>query len=176
MRTTSRSVLILLTLALAHQPLRAQAVDLTDARTTEQKLNRTLYLIDFAYVAFIAHAKSMGQTTEQLSEWMVGFAAPSWGAPGSATPASFVRGMFRNYNLYSDLQFEILSESASEIRGRMNSPYAARFGDAGESNGVKFIDFQRMMSLFYEGVADHLGFDMTHEIDGEWVTFTVKTR
>ena len=176
MRNATRAVFILFALALAYQPLRAQAVDLTDDRTAEEKWTRSVYLIDFAYVGFIAYAKSVGQTAEQLGEWMVGFGAPSWGAPGSRTMASFVRGMFRNYNLYGNLEFEILSESESEVRGRMNSPYTASFGETGEVEGVTLREFQQVMSIFYEGVADYLGFDMAHEVDGEWTTFTVKTR
>ena len=175
MRRTVTPLMLFVALCLVTQPLTAQ-VDLTDDRTAEQKWTRSVYLIDFAYVGFIAYAKSVGQTPEQLGTWMTEFAGPSWGAPGSRTIASFVRGLFRNYNLYDNFEFEILSESESEIRCRMNSPYANRFGDSGEVNGVTIQEFQQLMPLFYEGVADHLGFDMTHEINGEWIEFTVRTR
>jgi hypothetical protein len=176
MQVATRAVPILFALVLVSQPLQAQAVDLTDDRTAEEKWTRCVYLLDIMVVGLIAHGKSLGQTAEQTTEWVIGFAAPSWGTPGSRTMASFVRGMFRNYNLYNNLEFEILSESESEIRGRMNRPFAARFEETGEVEGVTLQEFQGYYTGFYEGTADYLGFDMTHEVDGEWVTFTVKTR
>jgi len=176
MRIITRAGLVLFPLVLASQPLRAQTVDLTDNRTAEQKWTRSVFLLDFAYIGFIAYAKSVGQTPEQSADFMIDFAAPGWGTPGERTMASFVRGMFGNYHLYDTLEFEILSESESEIRGRMNRPYAARFGETGEAYGVTLQDFTQVMTHFYEGVAHYLGFDMTHEVNGEWVTFTVKTR
>lgn len=176
MRYAKCPCLILLALAAASQPLRAQAVDLTDSRTAEEKWTRSVYMIDYLMMSHIAYAKSLGQAPDQLAEWMIGYGSPTWGAPGSRTIASFVRGMFRNYNLYSNLEFEILSESESEVRGRMNSPYAVRFGETGESNGVTLRDYQQLWCLFYEGIANYLGFNMTHEVGGEWITFTVRTR
>ncbi len=84
--------------------------------------------------------------------------------------------MYRNYNLYDSLEFELLSESETEIRFRMNAPYAANFGDAGEWYGVSVREFPKVLFLTGEHVADHLGFDMDHEVGSDWIEFTVKTR
>ena len=46
----------------------------------------------------------------------------------------------------------------------------------GEWAGVTLDEFRTVFFLIYEGVANYHGFDMTHEVDGDWVSFTVKTR
>ena len=173
-RTVLIPFLIVALLAVA-QPVSAQLLDLTDDRTAEQKWVRSQNLYDFMWITLIAHGKSAGQTTEQIGRFLGEFAAPSWGTPGSRTLASFVRGMFRNYNLYDDLEFDVLSESEDEIRFRMNTPYADNFAEAGEWYGVTLRELQQVLFLTSEDVADHLGFDMTHEVNGEWIECTVKT-
>ena len=82
MRPRIVSSVLLLAIALMAQPLTAQ-VDLTDTRTAEDKWARSVYLNDVMSLALLAHGKSLGQTAEQIAEWAVGFAAPSWGDPGS---------------------------------------------------------------------------------------------
>ena len=158
------------------QPVTAQLVDLTDNRTAEQKWTRSVLFVDFAWVGMIAYAKSMDQTPKQLGRWMGEWGSLSWGDPGSMTLPSFVRQLFLNYHLWDDLEFEVLTETENEIRVRMNSPYAGFFGEDGERYGVTLQELQQVWCLTYEGIADHLGFDMTHEVEGEWIEFTVKTR
>ena len=84
--------------------------------------------------------------------------------------------MFQNFNLYENLEFEVLSESEVEIRCRMNIPYASSFGETGESDGVTLQEYTRVWNLAGEMIADHLGFDMTHEVGGGCIEFTVKAR
>jgi hypothetical protein len=157
------------------QPLTAQ-VDLTDTRTAEEKWTRSMNLMNWAWAGFAAHGKTVGQTPEEVGEWMGEWAGPSWGQPGARALASFVRGMFRNFNLWPGSEFEVLSESDSEITGRMNVPYAGFFGEDGEAYGVTLQEFQAVLFGANESIADYLGFDMTHEVSGEWVNFTVKAR
>jgi hypothetical protein len=176
MRTKVFLPLLFVSACVVTQPLNAQLVDLTDERTAEQKWIRSVNLIDFMWIAIIGHGKSLGQTPEQVGKFIGEFAAPSWGATGSRTLASFVRGMYRNYNLYADLEFEVLSETEAEVHVRMNIPYVSSFGENGERNGVTLEELQQVIFLGYEGIADHLGFDMTHEINGDWIECTVKTR
>jgi hypothetical protein len=81
-----------------------------------------------------------------------------------------------NFNLWPGAQFEVLAESDTEITGRMNAPYAGFFGEDGEAWGVTLQEFQGVLFGANETIADYLGFDMNHEVSGEWVNFTVKTR
>ena len=172
-----RSSLVILALAVCGPPVTAQGVDLTDERTPETKWTRALFFSDATFMGTIAYAKSRGQTVEQLGDFWTDWAAPAfWGQPGTETPTSFVRIMFLNYNVYPNFEFEILSETETEISGRMNTPYAGRFGEDGIRAGVTLDEFRQMYWMMYEGIADYEGLDLTHEMNGEWINFTVKTK
>jgi len=176
MRITTRLGLVLFALVLASQPLRAQGVDLTDNRTAEEKWTRSMVLLDFAWIGFAALGESVGRSPEEVGEWIGKWGGPSWGAPGSRTLQSFMRGMFLNYNMWEDLQFEILRETESQIQGRMNVPFASFFGETGERYGVTIQELQTVLYGAYESIADYLGFDMVHQVNGDWVEFTVTTK
>jgi len=142
---STRLLLILAALVLISQPLRAQNVDLTDNRTVEQQLERTTFLFTYVWAGLISYAESVGQTPEQVAEWIGEYGGPTWGEPGSRTLSSFVTGMFRNYNLWPSLEFEVLQETETEIQGRMNIPYAGYFGETSERYGVTLGGFQTLL-------------------------------
>jgi hypothetical protein len=175
MRIFMKASLILLALGLMAQPLSAQ-VDLNDTRTPEQKWDRAVVFSNFGLSGMIALGKEADMTAEEIGRFFGEWGAPSWGAPGDTSLAEFVWWYHRNYNIYRGLEFELLSESESEIQGRMNTPYAGFFGDDRQAYGVTLDEFRTTFLLAYEVIADYLGFDMTHEVSGEWVNFTVKTR
>jgi hypothetical protein len=135
-----------------------------------------MYIGNFAWISLIKHAKDLGLTAEETGDWLGEFAAPSWGAPNPRSPASFVEGMLMNYSLWDGFQFEILEESAQQVRGRMNMPYARFFGDSEETWGVTLAEFAKLWAHAYEGTASRVGLDMDHRVDGEWVEFTVTAR
>lgn len=176
MRTFSRSLVILLALGSLSQPLRAQLVDLNDTRTAEQKWARAVTSSNFGFAAMIAVAKEAGMTVEEVGNWFGEWGAPSWGAPGETALSEFVWWYHRNFNIYSGLEFELLSESETEFRGRMNTPYAGFFGEDRQRPGVTLEEFRRVFIIAYEVIADYLGFDMSHEVEGDWIEFTVKAR
>ena len=176
MRRFLRPFLLLIAIGLMSQPLKAQIVDLNDTRTAEEKWARSTVMIDFAWVSAISHAKEMGQTAEEYGRWAGKFGAPTWGTPGQRPMSDFVQTMHRNYNLWSALEFEVLEESETEIKGRMNTPYAAFFGESGERLGVSLDEFRTVWLLMYEECASYLGFDMIHKVDGDWIEFTVTAR
>ena len=176
MRRFLRPFLILIAIGLMSQPLKAQLVDLNDTRTAEEKWTRAAVFIDFGFVMAIGHAKEMGQTVEEFARWGGKLGATTWGTPGERPMADFVQVMHRNYNLWSALEFEILEESETEIKGRMNTPYAALFGESGELLGVSLDEFRMVFLVMYEETANYLGFNMKHEVSGEWIEFTVTAR
>ena len=173
MRRATIGFMLLLGLCVVTQPLRAQLVDLTDNRTAEEKWMRSTYLSTFMSVTAIAYAKSLGQTPDHFARFLGRTAGPSW---ESETPAAFVRGVFRNYRMYDGLEFEILEESDTEVRALMNLPYGRYFGESGEMQGVTLEEFVHVFSVGYEMIADHLGFDMTHEWEGAYIVLVVSSR
>ncbi len=173
MRRKVTPLMLFVALCVVTQPVSAQLVDLTDNRTAEQKWQRSTYLSTFLTVTAIAYAKSLGQKPEHFALFLGELAGPSW---ASQTQAAFVRGVYQNYRMYDGLEFEILEESETEIRARMNIPYASYFGESGATEGVTLQEFVQVFTIAYERIADHLGFDMTHEVNGDWIEFTVKTR
>ncbi len=176
MRRFTRFFLILLALCLHSQMLQAQLVDLDDTRTAEQKWARAVTFSNFGFAGMIAVGKEAGMTVEEVGKWFGEWGAPTWGAPGETPLNEFVWWYHRNFNIFPGLEFELLSESETEIRGRMNTPYAGFFGENRQRPGVTLEEFRRVFILAYEVTADYLGFDMTHEVDGDWIEFTVKAR
>jgi len=175
MRRLIAPLLLLAAVSWAVQPLAGQ-VDLTDNRTAEQKWARSAWMMTYAWTGMISHAKSVGQTPEEFGQWISEYIAPTWGAPGSRTLQSFVRGMFLNFNLWEGLEFELLTDTPTEVRGRMNTPYAGFFGESGVRNDATLEEYRQVLKTVNEVTADYLGFDMTHEVDGDWIVFTVKAR
>jgi hypothetical protein len=55
----------------------------------------------------------------------------------------------------------------------MNMPWAAYFGEDRVAYSVSMEDFTTVVCKMNEGIADSLGFSMTHEISGDSITFTV---
>ena len=174
MRKLVAQCLVVLAVAAMAVPAQAQT-DITDNRTAEEKWTRSQFLTTYMMMAIIAHGESVGQTPAEFGEWMGKFAAPSWGEPGSRTLQSFVRGAFLNHNLWPGLEFELLIDTPTEVRARMNAPYATLF-EEGEYYGVGLEDFKNVWMTAYSLTANHLGFDMTYSLDGDWIEFTVKTR
>ncbi len=176
MRRTVLLCLAFLALGFTALPLSAQLADLKDTRTPEEKWARSMFIGDFAWISLVAHGRSMGLTAKEVGQWLGDFAAPSWGAPDSRSPSSFVEGMLMNYSLWDGFQFEILAESDIQVRGRMNIPYAGRFGDAGEVWGVSLGEFIQLWTSAYQETAGQVGLEMEHRVDGDWIEFTVTAR
>ena len=175
MRRAATPFFMLLAVLLVAHPLNAQ-IETTDTRTAEQKWTRSAVMLNFAWAGMVAHGKSVGQTPAEVGAWIGEFFGASWGEPGSRTISSFVQGMVRNYHIWPNMEIEILTESDSEVTGRMNVPYAPFFGEDGEAYGVTLQEFQAVLFGTNEGIAHYLGFDMTHEVDGDWIQFRVSAR
>ena len=58
----------------------------------------------------------------------------------------------------------------------MNIPWASRFGETGESDGVTLQEYTRVWNVAGEMIADHLGFDMNQDVGDDWIEVTVTTR
>lgn len=175
MRRSALCLIVFLFLGLTAVPLHAQLADLEDTRTPEQKWARAMYIGDFAWISLVQLGNGWGMTAQEVGDWLGEFAAPSWGAPEPRSPQSFVRGMLMNYSLWDGFQFEILSETDTEVHGRMNIPYAGRFGESGEMEGVTLDEFIQFWTHAYEGTAERVGLDLEHRVNGEWIEFTVRT-
>lgn len=173
MRRLVIPLVLLSVLCVVGQPLTAQ-VDLTDERTAEQKWSRMIYMANFMFTGYLAHGESLGQSPEEMGRFFGEFAARSWGGPGSMTLQAYVRQTFLNNSLWPDLEFEILTETEEEIRFKMNLPWVGYFGEDRMAYGVSMEAFNEAWFLANEGIADSLGFDMTHELQGDWVQFSVK--
>jgi len=175
MRKLAAQCLVAVALVVMAVPAQAQT-DLTDSRTVEQKFARIQFGAAFIFAGLVSQGEAMGHTPEQIGRSFGEFGARSWGGPGSETLSSFVRQTFLNHNVWPNAEFEILSESESEIRFRTNHPWATFFGESGVMYGVSLADFSEAWAVSNDVTANSLGFDMVHEMEGDWIAFTVKTR
>jgi hypothetical protein len=156
-------------------PLAAQEqeVPVLGEYSAEQRWGRASSQFTLSWVAAIAYAKSVGQSVKEYGEFCVETFAPSWGEPGSGS-VNIIRGMQRNFLLWTGAEFELVDASATSATGRLNTPWSTYFGDDRTWYGITQDEFESLFRIFNEGVADHLGLDYSDRVEGEWwyMTFT----
>lgn len=158
-------------LALLAVPANATAQDASWADyTDEQRWSRMGTLGTLGTVAAIAYAKSQGTPLDSFGRWWGDLFAPSWGAPGSYTPAGVMRGMRRNFLAWPGMEAEILSESDESVSARFTRPWVAYFGDDRTWYGVTLDEFERLNSMFMERIAEYHELAFEERRDGErWI-------
>jgi len=139
--------------------------------TPEQRWARAASQITVSMVAAISYAKSMGQTAEQFGEYCVKLFAPGWGAPDSGT-LNIIRGVRRNFLMWTDSEFEITESSDKSVTARSNRPWSRYFGDNETWYGVTLGEFESCLHVFNVRLAEHLGLGYKDEIKNGWLYMT----
>ena len=80
----------------------------------------------------------------------------------------------RNHTLWPELEFEVLSETEEEIRFRTNMPWARFFGEERTRYGVSLEDYTTVLGIMHEGIAESVGFRMSHQVKDDWIEYTLK--
>jgi hypothetical protein len=171
-----RQVLFLVTLALwvfNASPLAAQRLELAEL-SLDQRLLRMSQLTVSAWVGAIAYAKAMGQTAEELAEFWGEMYAPGWERRRGQGPAGMLQAY--HYNLASPAfaVVEVTSQSGNSITARMNRPYITHyFGDDHEAYGVTVEEYERVVEIISQMIADYLDLKFEQRVEGDWIVFTI---
>lgn len=174
---TTRSLLLLWSLAcLLAGPLAGQEARPTEFReySQEQLWARADFLSAGSMIFALGHARSHGQSAEDVAKEMATFYASAWS--GVETPRQMMGWIRVNYLASPRAEFEVLEASEDVVRARMNRPWKAYFGESGEALGVAFTEVEELFRVFYEETADRLGLIYEQEQEEEQVLITVRTQ
>ena len=143
--------------------------------TPEQCWERTSSQLTVSFVGAIAYAKSLEQSAEQYGEYLAKLFAPSWGEQGSGT-LNIIRGVHRNFMMWTESEFEIIESSDVSITARSNRPWAKYFGENKTLYGVTLEEFETCFGVFNRLVAEYLGLGYKDEVKEGWLymTFSIK--
>ena len=142
--------------------------------TIEQKWQRSNWMVDVMMITGINQAKSNGNTVKYWGEFIGELFAPGW--EGIKTPWGMLRGMYRNYQLNPGFEMKMIKESNDAVTFRFNRPYKSRFGDSGEAYGVSLKEYEKAMEVFHTYVANHLGFNYSQRLDGDWNVISIRNK
>lgn len=171
-----RYVIILVTSTLSvfnASPLAAQRVELAEL-SLEQRLLRMSQLTVSAWVGAIAYAKAMGQTPEELAEFWGEMYASGWERRREQGPAGMLQAYAYNLASPALAVVEVISQSRDSITARMNRPYITHyFGEDHEAFGVTVEEYERVVEIISQMIADYLDLTFEQRIEGEWIVFTI---
>lgn len=158
-------------------PLAVHAQDIElSTYTPEQRWERAASQVGAAMVGAIAYAKSRGESAEAWGQAVADIFAPGWGEAGSGT-LGIVQGMHRNYSLWPDCEFEIVTQSETSITVRANHPWEGFFGEDQVSYGVTLEEFGEAFQVFNSRLSEHLGlgYESWEEDGWQYMTFSLKS-
>jgi hypothetical protein len=140
--------------------------------TLEQKYERAEGNFVSHTLAGIAYAKSKGDTPDDYGKFIGELHGRGWQA-GERNPIEyFVSGMNFNMNLFNDFQMEILEQSDSSIKARMNRKWENQIKKQAEY-GVTLDEFHNWLVHLWKAITNHLGLEYKQEFESDWITFTV---
>ena len=84
-----------------------------------------------------------------------------------------MRGMHGNWMSWPNAKVEVVETSDRSVTARFSRPYASHFGDDGMLYDCSIKEFERVMELVQQEIADYL--DLRHERhqDDDWITVTL---
>jgi hypothetical protein len=160
-------VLLLFALpTVAHAQQENQFPDYTDT----ERWDRASRLGVVSMAAAIRHAKDMDQPLDDFGRWWVDLFDDGWGEAGSYGPVQVMRGMRRNWLSFHGGEVEILESSDDEVTASFNRVYLDIFGSDRTLYGVSVEEYERVFSLFNQGIADYHGLQYDDRIEGQdWI-------
>ena len=138
----------------------------------EQKLDQTVMNFCLALSFSAAYVKTLGKTPEDLGKFIGEAVTPGWKEVKGKGIAPFINGMYINLHADKNFKMEILEESKTSVKARMN-----RMGEAVvkaySETGVTLEEYDRCFGKTWETIANYLGLDYKQNVEGEWIVFTV---
>jgi len=140
--------------------------------TLEQRWARASSQLAVSWVVAISYAKSVGKTSEQYGDYCAKFFATSWGEPGSGS-TKIIRGLRRNYLMFSDSEFEVIEFSEVSTTARFNRPWLKYFGEDQKWFGVTLEEYEACFRVFNQRLAEYLDLEYKEKIKDNWLYLTV---
>jgi hypothetical protein len=176
-RLSAHTGLVTVLLALQASGLAAQqtAPQLPDY-TEQQRWERGMWQGDMNFIMGLRLARSMGMSVEEYGRQLGLLYAPSWGSPGTRTPAEVFVGMRRNFLSWPDGEVTLVSSSDDVVVGRSNRPYVASFGESGVFGTVSIADYERAFDIVTSVIMDYLGLSVESVRSDGYQVFTIRSR
>lgn len=150
------------------------AQDLSVPLLTDNQKEEVLFQHVMAYATTgIAFAKSKGVTPEEYGIF-IGKAFTGFWDPSAGFPIFAAQMMYILAGLYPENQMEIVEQDANMVQFRLkNVDLSFR---AGPMFGISYQEFLDCSAGIISTLADHMGVNFSHKMDGEWyeVTFIKK--
>ena len=178
----SRCALVVAAFGLIPMPLAAQNVQQQSKTiqmqtyTVEQTTNRLSYLGTTSFASGIAMAKARGVSVEDYGRDMAKLFSPSWGAPNTGTAVRMARGVLWNATVWAGGNGNLVSVSDTAVTFRFQPSWAVHFGAQKQLVGVTLDEYNRVLTLTNQGIANYLGLRYTERVDGDWVVATITGR
>lgn len=139
--------------------------------TTDQRWSRAAQFADINFLVAVGFLKQRG-LLDDFVEHMERVYPPTW--RNARAPADLMRGMYRNYASYPNLEFEVLEVGDERVRYRSNRPWERMFQARGdEVYGARATDVERAMERVSRAIATHLGFHWEQRNEGDWTVVTI---
>lgn len=142
-----------------------------DAQLRWQRAN---FLATLQSIQRLGEQMAAGKTPRQVGLDDAKLYGSGWEA--NDTPSRLFRGMAWNMITNPNQVCEVISSTATEVRGRCNRPWAATVRANVERFKVTEEDYEANILGFQQGIAEHLGMIWTVTRDGNWQMITVRRR
>ncbi len=130
----------------------------------EQKWARAASNLGANMLASIVFAKSKGATPEEYGKYVGELHAHYWDAEGQNPVKYFINGMYKNMISFDDFQMEILEQSESYIKAKMDRKWEENFSWT-DKYGATMDEFNTCMEALWIAIADKLGLEYSQLIE-----------
>jgi hypothetical protein len=139
------------------QPENGEAAFTLPVLEDQQRWTRASLHVDWILLAALANAKEHGQGAEDFGRSIGRMFATSWGEPGTGTVAQLARGMAANLQMWPGAEVELVQATDEGVTLRVNRPWLAAFGGAGEAYGVTPAEHELVFRTVVGEIASYLG-------------------
>jgi hypothetical protein len=144
--------------------------------TEQERWERSVWQGDLNFIMGLRLARSMGMSVEEYGRQLGLLYAPSWGSPGTRTPAAVFGAIRRNFLSWPNGEVTLVSSSDDVVVGRSNRPYVTSFGESGVFGTVSLDDYERAFDIVMSVIMDYLGLNVEFVRDGGYQVFTIRSR
>lgn len=178
----SRRILVVAALVLVVLPLAAQNIQQQSntiqmqTYTADQTANRLSYLGTSSFAAAIATAKARGVSVDDYGRELGKLFASSWGAPNTGTAVRMARSVFWNATVFAGGKGDVVNVTDTAVTFRFQRVWATYFGAQKELVGVTLDEYNRVLTVTNQELANYLGLRYSERVDGDWVVATITGR
>lgn len=160
---------LLLLSTFAASPATAQRLELTPM-TAEQRWDRASKNMTLFTMMYMHEGMKAGKLPVQIGRELAEFLGP-W--PNVATPVDLARTIYRNWQLWREVDFVATQTPDSTIAITSSRPYVSAIQQYNVI-GVTSADFDAMFGAFHQAIAQRQGLEFRQVVDSMSVRMTIR--